>query len=368
MALWRKYVTWSNVIPIVGLLTLAVTLVSGAEGAVVLSLVGVVLAASVLAAVHHAEVVARRVGEPYGALILAIAVTVIEVGMILMLMLGGKSGTASLARDTVFAAVMIACNGIVGMSLLFARQPSRMPTFRAESSGAALATVLTLATVTMVLPTFTMTTPGPTFAPAQLGFVAVASLAVWGAFVFTQTGRNRDLFLAEPSLDLADVNNVEAEAALVPSNARAWMSVGLLLAGLVAVVGLAKVATPALEASFRSVGLPHAFVGVVIAMLVLLPESLAAYRTARRGFVQTSLNLAYGSAIASIGLTIPVIAGLSYVLNIVLVLGLDPVHIVLLTLTAIVGVLTVVQGSALRLQGALHLVILASYVFLSAMP
>jgi Ca2+:H+ antiporter len=149
----------------------------------------------VLAAVHHAEVVAHRIGEPFGSLVLAVAVTVIEVALIVTLMVSGGPETASLARDTVFAAVMITTNGIVGISLLLGALRYGVTLFNAEGSGAALATVVTLATLSLVLPTFTTSQPGPEFSPAQLTFAALAALALYGMFVLTQTVRHRDFFL-----------------------------------------------------------------------------------------------------------------------------------------------------------------------------
>ena len=254
---------------------------------------------------NHAEVVAHRVGEPFGSLVLAVAVTVIEVGLIVTLMVGGGPGSASLARDTVFAAVMITCNGIVGIALLIGAVRYHITMFNAEGTGAALATVTTLATLSLVLPTFTTSHPGPEFTPAQLTFAAIASLTLYAIFVVTQTVRHRDFFL--PMTSAGEVVEAE-EHADPPSGPRALASLGLLLLALVAVVGLAKVETPAIKAGVAAVGFPPSFVGVVIALLVLLPETLAAARAARRDRIQTSLNLAFGSAMASIGLTIPAIA------------------------------------------------------------
>jgi len=328
-------------------------------------LVGIALAAAVLAAVHHAEVVAHRVGEPFGSLVLAVAVTVIEVGLIVALMIGGGPGSESLARDTVFAAVMITCNGIVGIALLIGAVRYHLTIFNAEGSGAALATVTTLATLSLVLPTFTTSHPGPEFTAAQLTFAAIASLVLYGAFVITQTFRHRDFFL--PMTSSGEV--VEAEDhADPPSTRRALASLGLLLIALVAVVGLAKVETPAVEAGVAALGFPPTFVGVVIALLVLAPETLAASRAARRDRIQTSLNLAFGSAMASIGLTIPAIAVASIWLEGPLVLGLDPTQMVLLAVTVMVAILTVVPGRATRLQGAVHLVLLAAFLFLAVNP
>ena len=357
---WR----WTSLAPVVALLVLAGAW--GREpGSVLVVVLALVLAAAVLAAVHHAEVVAHRVGEPYGSLVLAVAVTVIEVALIVTLMVAGGPETATLARDTVFAAVMITCNGILGLSLLLGALRHGITAFNAEGTGAALATVTTLATLSLVLPTFTTARPGPEFSPAQLAFAATASLALYGMFVITQTVRHRDFFLpVAPDGSVLD----EEEHADPPSSRTALTSLALLLVALVAVVGLAKVESPAIEQGVAALGFPQSFVGVVIALLVLLPETLAAASAARRNRIQTSLNLALGSAMASIGLTIPVIAVASVWLDGPLLLGLGSTQLVLLGLTVVVGVLTVVPGRATRLQGGVHLVLLAAFVFLAASP
>jgi Ca2+:H+ antiporter len=333
-------------------------------GIVPVVLVAVALAAAVIAAVHHAEVVAHRVGEPFGSLVLAVAVTIIEVALIVTLMASGGKDTSSLARDTVFAAVMITCNGIVGLSLFVGALRYRLISFNAEGTGAALATVTTLAVMTMVVPTFTTSAPGPEFSTAQLAFAAVISLALYGMFVSTQTRRHRDFFL--PVSD--DGALLEDDHAEPPTDRATLASLGLLLLSLVAVVGLAKVESPAIEAGVAAAGFPQSFVGVVIALLVLLPETLAAVNAARRKRIQISLNLALGSAMASIGLTIPAIAVASIWLEGPLLLGLGATQMVLLALTVVVSVLTVVPGRATRLQGGVHLVLLAAFVFLAINP
>ncbi len=358
-----RLLSWTVLTPLLG----AVVLVSvwGRDlGAVLVAVVAVVLGGTVLAAVHHAEVVALRVGEPFGSLVLAVAVTVIEVALIVTMMLSGGPDTASLARDTVFAAVMITTNGIIGLSLLLGSLRYGVTLFNSEGSGAALATVTTLATLSLVLPTFTTSQPGPEFTSAQLVFAALASLALYGTFVLAQTVRHRDFFLP------VDEDGVvkEDEHASPPSSRDAMVSLGLLLVALVVVVGLAKVESPAIEAGVKAAGFPPSFVGVVIAMLVLLPETLAAGRAALRDRIQISLNLGYGSAMASIGLTIPAIALASVWLDGPLLLGLDAMHMVLLALTVVVSVLTVVPGRATRLQGSVHLVLLAAFLFLAVNP
>jgi Ca2+:H+ antiporter len=345
-----------------GVLLLAATWTSK-PGTVVLVIAGAFLAASVLAAVHHAEVVAHRVGEPFGSLVLAVAVTVIEVALIVTLMVAGGDETASLARDTVFAAVMITCNGVIGLSLLTATLRHRVAAFNAEGSATALATVATLATLTLVVPTFTTGRPGPEFSGSQLAFAAVASLALYGLFVVVQTVRHRDYFLPVG----ADADDPEAHAA-PPTDRATFSSLALLFVALVAVVGLAKVESPAIEDAVDSVGAPHSAVGVVIALLVLLPETLAAYRNARHDRVQTSFNLALGSSIASIGLTIPAIAVASIWLEGPLILGLGSLQTVLLAITVIVTALTVLPGRATLQESGVHLVLFAAFVFLAFNP
>jgi Ca2+:H+ antiporter len=328
-------------------------------GTPVLIVAGLLLAGAVLAAVHHAEVVAHRVGEPFGSLVLAVAVTVIEVALIVTLMISGGDDSATLARDTVFAAVMITCNGVVGLSLLVGALRTRLATFNAEGSATALATVSTLATLTLVVPTFTTSRPGPEFSPGQLAFAAVASIALYGLFVVVQTVRHRDYFLPESGPE---------EHAEPPSDRDALISLGLLTVALVAVVGLAKLEADPIEDVVSSIGAPHSAVGVLIALLVLLPETLAAVRNAQRNRVQTSFNLAFGSAMASIGLTIPVIAIASIWLDGPLELGLGSTQIVLLGITIVVAALTVLPGRATVQEGGVHIVLFLAFVFLALNP
>jgi len=332
--------------------------------------VGIALVTAVLAAVHHAEVVAHRVGEPFGSLLLAVAVTVIEVGLIVTLMATGKGDTSALARDTVFAAVMITINGIAGLAIVVGALRHHLAVFNPEGTGSALATVVSLAGLTLVVPSFTTSADGPVFTGEQLAFAAVASLALYAMFVVTQTVRHRDFFLPVTAAS-GRRGPVDADGdghADPPSSRDAAMSLALLAIALVSVVGLAKVESYAIEDAVDSLGLPHAVVGVVIALLVLLPESIAAVRAAVRDRVQTSFNLAYGSAMASIGLTIPAIAVASIWLDGPLALGLDPLQLVLLILSVIVSVLTVVPGRAKPLAGGVHLVLFAAFLFLSAAP
>ncbi|MBP2478378.1 Ca2+:H+ antiporter [Crossiella equi] len=351
---------WSVFVPPLALVLLVLTW--GRElNAVLLILVCLGLAGGVVAAVHHAEVVAHRVGEPFGTLILAVAVTVIEVALIVTLMTSGDGSNGTLARDTVFAAIMITCNGIVGLALLVGSLRHRVQEFRAHASGGALAVILALVTLSLVLPTFTISSSGPTFTGAQLAFAGIASLVMYGVFVFVQTKRHRDYFL--PKGDCA-----EDDHAAAPSTRTALISLALLVVCLVCVVGLAKTVSPSLEAAVAALGLPQTLVGLVIALLVLMPETVAAARAALRDRLQTSLNLALGSALASIGLTIPAIAIASIWLSGPLVLGLGAKEMVLLALTGMVGTLTITTGRATVLQGSVHLMIFSAFVFLAVTP
>jgi Ca2+:H+ antiporter len=363
----RERISWNVVVPLIALVTLALTWGGGHPGPILSAIEAILLIGAVLAAVHHAEVVAHRVGEPFGSLVLATAVTVIELALIIELMASGGNDAATLARDTAFAALMITTNGIAGLSLLLGSHRYGVTLFNPHGSGAALATLTTLATLSLALPTFTTTRAGQEFSPGQLAFAAVASLLLYLLFVFTQTVRHRDFFLPISQKGQQSIFDEESHAE-PPGNAAALRSVGLLLVALLAVVGLAEQESPAVEKLVSAAGFPHSFVGVVIALLVLLPETLAAGRAARQGRIQTSLNLAYGSAMASIGLTIPGIALASIWLKGPLILGLGPTQLVLFALTVVISMLTVVPGRATRLQGEVHLVLLAAFLFLAIIP
>jgi Ca2+:H+ antiporter len=357
-----RHLPWTLVVPAVAMIALAATW-GRKPGDLVLALVAALLAGAVLASVHHAEVVAHRVGEPLGSLVLAVAVTVIEVGLIVALMASSGSETDTLARDTVFAAAMITCNGVVGLCVVVTTLRRRIATFNAEGTATAFATVITLATLCLVLPTFTTSGPGATFSSTQLAFAGVASVTTYALFVFVQNVRHRDFFV--PPDFAPGPEDVHADA---PSDRTAVLSLAALVLSLVAVIGLAKVESPAIEDAVDAVGAPQSAVGVAIALLVLLPETLAAYRYARRDRLQTSFNLAYGSAVASIGLTIPAVALASIWLDGSLVLGLSSTQITLLVLTAGIGALTILPGRATLQEGGLHLVIFGAFLLLAVNP
>lgn len=355
----------SYAVPAVGLATLAWTATGSPTHPVVLLAVAV-LVACVLAAVTHAEVIARRIGEPLGAIVLALSVTVIEAGLIISLMAAHHGETDSLARDTVFAAVMVVTSGVIGLSIVLAAWRRSVVRFQRAGTGGLLAMLLIMGSLTLVLPRFTTETPGPTFSNAQLIFAAVACLSLYAFFVFFQAvSRPEDfqpLGLPEAASDHADLL-VER-----PTRRQALRSLLLLLACLVAVVGIAEGLSTPLEELFTRAGAPQSAIGLVIALLVLLPESLTALRAARRDQLQTSINLSLGSAIASIGLTIPTVAIISVALDRQLILGLSPAALVLFAITGLLSAITLTSGEVTLLQGAIHLVLFATFAFLAFNP
>src|SRR5450830_70305 len=351
---------WSIASPIVAWLVYAINGLQPGAWFTVLLVVG--LMASVLAAVYHAEVVAHKVGEPFGTLVLALAVTLIEVALIVSLMLAGGEATTGLARDTVFAAIMIILNGIVGICLLVGASQHREQSFGQHGVSASLATLAAISVLTLVLPNYTLSRAGPSYSPSQLAFIAVISLVLYGTFVLVQTVRHRDYFLPENA-----AGNEEAHAE-PPSNKVAITSAVLLLLCLGAVVLLAKALAPTLEVALDGLGAPKSVVGIVIAAIVLLPEGLAAVRAARANRLQTSLNLAIGSALASIGLTIPAVAVVSLATGWTLSLGLDIKSTVLLLLSFIVAGFSLSTGRTTVMQGMVHLVIFAVYLFTTIVP
>jgi Ca2+:H+ antiporter len=352
---------WTIVAPLLAVAILAAAMFGVVGGGLLAGLAALGLGGSVFAAVHHAEVIAQRVGEPLGTLVLALAVTLIEVALIVSLMTAGGEEAAGLARDTVFAAVMIILNGIIGLCLLVGGLMHREQSFSLDGASAALVALATIVILTLVFPNYTVTTPGPYYSPSQLALIAIVTLVVYGAFIFTQTVGNRQYFLAG-----ADEHSTPPAAR--PGNGVTALSSTLLLICLAAVVLLAKKLAPSLEAAVARLGAPDALVGVIIAGIVLLPEGLAAVRAALANRLQTSLNLALGSALASIGLTIPAVSFVSLYMNVHLRLGLDAKSSLLLMLSLFVAVLVLRTGRTIILHGIALLTIFVVYLFTTVVP
>lgn len=321
---------------------------------------GLLLMGSVLSAVHHAEVVAHKVGEPFGTIILALSITVIEVALIVSLMTAGGEHAEKLARDTVFAAIMLILNGILGLCLMVGGLKHHEQFFGKKSASTALVILVSILVLTLVLPNFTTSTVGPTYSPAQMVFVAVVSLVLYVSFIMMQTVRHRDYFLPEGM-----VHHGHAEP---PSWRVALISLLFLLICLGIVVLSAKTLSPAIEEIVVDLGAPQALVGVIIAAVVLMPEGMAAVAAARRNLLQTSINLALGSALASIGLTIPAVVAVCLMYDIPVVLGLDFKSMLLLALSSFVVMLSLNQGRTNMMYGIVLLVNLAAYVFTVIVP
>lgn len=352
---------WTVIVPVAAASLLA-TRALGEPGTVLLAIWAVTLLGAVVAAVHHAETIAQRLGEPYGTLVLALSITVIEVALILSVMLSGEEAAATITRDTIFATVMIVCNGVVGLCLLLGGLRHREQSFRIEGTGSGLAALTALCGLVLVMPGFTTSAPGVRYSDAQMVFVAFSSLALWLVFVFIQTVSHRDYFLPTSA---PEDESVHAPA---PSRAAAITSFGLLLLSLAAVVGLSKLLSPVIAAGVSAAGAPQATVGIVIAIIVLLPETAAALRAAHADRLQTSMNLAIGSAMASIGLTIPVVVLAVVLIGLPLDLGVDGKGMVLLGLTFLVGAITLGSGRTNMMQGAVHLVLFGAFLFLTLVP
>jgi len=353
--------TWTVAMPLATLALVAaeVTVLGGALPAWLLPVAAVLLFVTVFAAVHHADTVAHRIGQPLGSIVLAVAVTVIEVSLIVSMLLGAPAGESAIARDTVFAAIMITLNGIVGLCLVTGGVRYHEVGFQARAATSALAVLGTVAVLALILPNFTVALAGPVYAPPQLVFVSVVSLALYALFLYVQTVSHRGDFL-----DAVAPKTLAGP----PSRGTFLAALALLPTALLAVVLLAEMLAHPVEVAVAGAGLPAALVGVAIALVVLMPEGAAALRAARANRLQTSLNLALGSALASICLTIPTVAILSLAMDQTLILGLASEHIVLLVLSLFVGTLTLATGRTTVLHGGIHLVIFAAFVTLAAVP
>jgi len=347
----KKIFSWTYLAPV---LAWALYFLAPVGTSVIANLLaGVFLIGGVMAAVHHAEVVAHRVGEPYGTIILAMAVTLLEASIIVSLMLAGGKGAEVYARDTLFAAVMLILNGILGISILVGALKYKEQTFETKSVTIALVGLVAILVITLVLPNYTSSIAGPRYSKPQLMIVTIACVVIYAAFLFTQTIRHRNYFLTE----------TPDEEETIISKKEMLVSLVFLLVCLGIVILLAKTLSPVIENGVAAAGLPNALVGVFIAAVILLPEGIAALRAATRNKFQTSINLALGSALASIGLSIPTVAILCTVLDLPLVLGLDRKSMILLGLSVFTVMLSLNKGRTNGLYGTVLLVNLMMYIF-----
>jgi len=356
----RSLLHWTIIIPVLAWILFFSGYIN--KHAVVEAVAGILLILSVMSAVHHSEIIAHKVGEPYGTIILAVAITIIEVSIIVSLMVAGGSETLTLARDTVYSATMLILNGIVGLCLFIGGLKHHEQTFSKHSVTIALVSLVSIIVFTMVVPTFTRTVEGPYYSPSQLIFVSFACLAIYGCFIFAQTIRHKEYYLISEEGNRGPVE----EAA--PKNPSLTVSLFFLLVSLIIVVLLAKTLSPTIEKVVLSYNLPKTLVGVIIAGIILLPEGIAAINAAWKNKLQTSLNLALGSALASIGLTIPVVAIVSHVYDMKMILGLDYTSIILLALSAFTVMLSLNTGRSNVVYGVVLLVNWMAFIYLTIQP
>lgn len=352
---------WTIIIPALAWILFFSGLIDGSVFFQVLA--SILLILSVMSAVHHSEVIAERVGEPYGTIILAISITVIEVSIIVSLMISEGEGAASLARDTVYSATMLILNGIVGLCLLIGGLKHYEQNFSKPSVTIALVSLISIVVFTLVFPTFTESVSGSYYSTPQLIFASIACLVIYFVFLFAQTRRHRQYFLTVGK----DENEEEAEPILI-SNKTFFTSLISLLASLGIVVLLAKTLSPTIESIITGYSLPKTLVGVIIAAIILLPEAIAAIIAAKKNKLQTSINLSLGSALASIGLTIPSVAAVCIILDMPVILGLDIKSIILLGLSVFTVMLSFSGGRTNIVYGVVLLVNLFAFIFLMIYP
>ncbi|WP_304342961.1 calcium:proton antiporter [Chryseobacterium koreense] len=356
---FKKLLHWTIILPVISAMFYLAGFLNGGNVGNVLGVI--LLFGTVFAAVHHAEVVAHKVGEPFGTIILAICITILEVGLIISFMLSGSEGAMTYARDTVFAAVMLILNGILGICIWLGSRKYREQFFITSSATTYLVCLIAILVLTLILPNYTQSIRGPFYSNAQLVFVSLACLTIYGSFLMFQTVRHRNYFVVEE----ADHTAHEAEP---PSVLRTLISLVLLIVCLAVVIFMAKGLSPVIEHFVETMGAPRALVGVIIASVVLLPEGLAAIRAARNNQIQTSINLGLGSALASVGLTIPAVSVVCVIYDIPFVLGLDMKSIILLALSVFIVMLSLSRGKTNHLYGTVLLVNLAAYIFTVIVP
>jgi len=315
---------------------------------------------TIFVVLDHAEAVARRVGEPYGTLVLTFAVTAIEVSIIVSMMLHGENNP-TLARESVFSTVMITSTGVVGTCLVLGGWRHRKQAIVRQGTSAYLAVLIALTVMTLILPTYTQTTGPGTFSAAQLGFVSVLSVLLYASFVFAQTVRHRDDFVQgeahDVSMRTAPHGGISA-------------SILLLLIGLIGIVMLAEQVAASVEDTLVSYQVTQAdsIVGALIAGLVLMPEAISSVRASLNNELQRGLNVAMGSACATIGLTIPAVAAASLLTGRGLTLGLPATDTVLLILALFICNVSFSTERTTFLTGMVHIVVFFTYIFLIFVP
>lgn len=315
-------------------------------------LFGVILASS-LGVVRHAEHLALLLGEPFGTLILTLAVTAIEVMSISAIMLHGDNNP-TLVRDTLLSVIMIILNGMVGLSLLLGALRHREQHYNLQGANAYLGVIIPLAVMTLVLPNYTRTTEGPTLSTAQEHFLSLMAVALYICFLMVQTGRHRGYFMGP--------DQIEIHGKVKPAGSRSIVFHAVMLAAfMLPVVYLAEKLAHPVDYLIETLGAPTTLGGVTIALLVATPEAIGATRAALRNQVQRSINIFLGSVLSTIGLTVPAMLVVSHVTGRNLVLGVEHTDFVMLLLTLGVSVVTFASGHTNILQGLVHLLLFLAF-------
>jgi Ca2+:H+ antiporter len=365
MVHYKKTPAWTWVLPLAGLVFFAGATFAGFDASFASTTLGLVLAAvlipllvgAVFAAVYHAEEAAHQTGEPFGTLILTIAVTIIELALIISLLLTGKA-SPTLVRDTVYAVIMIITTGLVGLCIVTGGLKFREQVFDVTAAKIYLVVLIVLASLTLILPNYTSTVPGPEYSNGQIAFVSFVTLLLYGVYLYSQTVLYRGYF----------IGSGDESASADASSAKLFKAILLLVLALAAVIVLAKLFSAVVTFAVAAVGAPITAVGVIIALIVLTPESIAAVKAARDDNLQKSLNLALGSSIATIGLTIPAMAVANAIFGKHMVLGLEARDVTLVVTTLAASILTFGTGRTNVLFGFVHLVLFAVFIFLVFVP
>jgi Ca2+:H+ antiporter len=311
---------------------------------------------SAFAVVRHAEALAVRLGEPYGTLILTLAVTGIEVMMIAAVMYTGK-GNAALARDAMMAVVMIALNGMVGLCLVLGGLRYREQSYNLQGANSFLAVILPLAVLGLVQPNFTVTTPGPVYSPIQAAFLSIVSVVLYGVFLGMQTSRYRSYFVSPDAP--AEENEPHSPSHAVRSIP---YHTAMLLAYVVPLAVLSKQIGVPINHGIQVLRAPPELAGFLVSVLILSPESLAAVRAALANQLQRSVNVLLGSVLASIGLTIPAVLAVGFLTGHEIVLGLGATDTNILLLTLVLSTLTFAAQRTNVVLGAVHLLLFFTYL------
>jgi len=314
-----------------------------------------VILLSAFAIVRHAESLAELLGEPLGTLILTLSVIGIEVAMISAVMLTGED-KPSLARDTMFAVVMIVLNGMVGISLLLGGWRHYEQEYNIKGANAFLALIVPLSVLGLVLPSFTRTTDIPAFSPFQAVFITIMSIGLYVVFLFIQNRRHREYFVSTDAQQ--EKRHHDFRIRNVPYHA------AFLVAFLLPLVFLAKKLAVPVDYGTASFGAPPALGGFLVAVLILSPEAMSPVKSAVRNDLQRSINISLGSVLATIGLTIPAVLIIGLMTGKTVVLGLNYADMVLLVLSLILSTLTFTHERTNILLGAVHLLLFLAYLML----